>query len=180
MQQRHISLAAAAAFAAVFVLAGCGSSESSTASLSPNAKWAESFCSAVTTWTSALKSAGATLQTGNLTTDSVQAARSSAQEATDAFTSTLKSLGRPPTQAAGTTNSALGQLASQLRAGLSSIQSAIANSPPLAAVSVVTNSLLNMKKQITTAVTQLQNGNGTGPMAAAFKEAPACKSVPGV
>src|SRR5881227_1333429 len=137
MPQRHISLAAAAALAAVFVVAGCGSTTSSTSSLSPNAKWADSVCSALTTWGSSMKAAGATLQDGNLTADSVQAATSSVQSATTTLTTTLKGIGKPPTQAGDTTDSALGQLGSQLRAGIGSIQSAITNSPPLAAVATV-------------------------------------------
>lgn len=127
-----------------------------------------------------MKAVGATLQDGNLTTDSVQAAKSSAQTATNKLVSTLDGIGKPPTQAADTTDSALGQLASQLRAGLNSIQTAITSSPPLAAIATVSNTLLNMKTQISTTVTQLQNGNGQGPLTNAFKEAPSCKSVPGV
>lgn len=166
--------------AAALLAAGCGSTSNSTSSsMSPTEKWADGVCSAVTTYTDSLKAVGATLQTGNLTVDSVDAARKSAQGATDTLKSTLQGLGKPPVQASDTTQHAVAQLSSQLKAGVASMQSAVAGSPPLAAVSVVANSLANMKTQIKTFFTTVKAEGSESELVTAFQQTPSCRSIQG-
>ena len=91
-------LALTAALAACALLAaGCGSSDNSDTT--PTTEWANGLCTSITTWKTEITSIVDSLKGGNLSQDSLAAAVDDADEATRNFTSSLKSLGRPDTEA---------------------------------------------------------------------------------
>ena len=59
------------ALAAVLV-AGCGGSGGSSSSSPSATEWANSLCSAITTWSTSVQASAQTLQGGNLSADSLK------------------------------------------------------------------------------------------------------------
>ena len=52
---------------AVLLVAGCGGGSSSSSSSSPSTKdWADNLCSAISTWSTSVQTAGQSLKGGNL------------------------------------------------------------------------------------------------------------------
>ena len=91
----HTVVRSLALAAVVLAAAGCGSSKSS--STSSTETWANSLCSAVTTYDTALKTAGSSLKSSGISQSSLQTAVGDVNDATDAFISSLKGLGKPGT-----------------------------------------------------------------------------------
>ena len=94
---KRLALAAAVA-ACALLAAGCGSSDDAS-DTTPTTEWADGLCSSITTWQSSITTIIDTLKGGSLTQDSLTAAVDDAEEATRNFTTSLKGLGRPDTEA---------------------------------------------------------------------------------
>lgn len=160
----------------VVVAAGCGKSKPKTAT-----DWANSVCSAVSTWKSSLADATGSLQGGNVTKDSLQSAADDAKSATSKLTKDLKSLGKPPTESGAQAQQTVQTLSNQINTGMTTIQNAISSvtsvSNALNAVSIVTSQITTLKNDITTAYNSLVKLNPGGELQQAFQQADNCASL---
>jgi hypothetical protein len=184
MKSRSIlKLAVVGALAALAVLFLIGAFTSDNKSEDAQSDtWAGSLCTAVTDYTSALKSAGATIESGNVTKESLQAAIDGAAAATETFASDLGTLGAPPvsdTQA----KQHLETLSNQLAAGADKIRTATADvsgaTGLVNAVSVVSSTLATAKTQVTNTVDELKALDSKGKLKDAFQNADSCAPLTG-
>src|SRR5215475_6357107 len=113
---------AALLVALALIGAGCGKSKPKTPT-----NWANGFCSALSTWKTSMTSAVDSLQSGNVTKDSVKTATDDAKNATKKLTDDLKKLGRPNTTAGAQAQQTADQLSNQLSDGVDTIQTTVKN-----------------------------------------------------
>src|SRR5215831_15739188 len=136
-----MKLGLAALLASLALLAaGCGKSKPPTA-----ADWANGVCSALSTWKTSITSAVDSLESGNVTKDSVKSAADDAKNATNKLTDDLKKLGKPNTNAGAQAQQTVDQLSNQVSDGVDTIQTAVKNisslSSGLAALPTVSSTL---------------------------------------
>ena len=165
----------------VLAAAGCGSSGSS--STSSTESWANSLCSAVTTYDTALKAAGSSLQSSGISESSLRRAVGDVNDATDTFISSLKGLGKPDTAAGAQAKDSVDALTSQLQQDASSIRTATADvstlSGALTAAVSVTATASGASTQITDTWNSLQQLDAKGELSQAFSNAQSCTSLKG-
>jgi ABC-type transporter Mla subunit MlaD len=163
-----------------FVAAGCGGSSSSSDTTSAS-DWADSVCSAITTWTASLQSAAESLKGGNISKDSVNSAADDVKSATDTFVDDLKGLGKPDTEAGAQAKDEIDSLSDELKADSQKIEDAVDSasgaSGTLSAVSVVSSTLVTMGNQLSSAFSELEKLDPKGELEDAFKQADSCKSI---
>ena len=95
-------------------------------SSSPSPKdWADSLCSAITTWSNSVKTAGQSLKSGNLSKGDLKKATSEIKAATNTFADDLKGLGKPNTDAGQQAKDAIDKLAKQVNDDVDQLQSAV-------------------------------------------------------
>ena len=92
------SVFAVSVVAVALLAAGCGSSDGSGDEATPTEEWASSVCSALTTWSEAIKEVGTTLQ-ASPTADGLEEAADQAKSATETLVDDLEAAGRPDTEA---------------------------------------------------------------------------------
>jgi hypothetical protein len=162
---------------AVALVSGCGGSGNSSSA----ADWANSLCSSITTWSGSVKSAGESLQGGNLSENSLKSATSDISSATDKLASDLKGLGKPDTEAGQQAKDAIDQLSSDVKDGVNAMQSAVQKASgvngAVTAASSITATLSTVGTQISSAASKLDQADPKGELDQAFKNAPACKSL---
>jgi hypothetical protein len=179
-----MKLALAPLVLAVVLVAGCGGGGSSSSSSSPSPKdWAQGLCSAITTWSSSVKSAGQSLQSGNLSKDSLEGATNDIKDATKKFSDDLKGLGKPNTDAGQEAKAAIDKLANQVGDDVDELQSAVDKASgsgaggAAAAASGIATSLSTMSTQVSAAASSLQQADAKGELEQGFRDAPACKDL---
>jgi hypothetical protein len=167
---------------AVLVAAGCGGDNSTSNTTSPS-EWANGVCSAITTWTDSVKSAGASLKGGNLSKTGLDSAANDVKTATDTFVSDLKSLGKPDTKAGAQAKTSIDQLSSDVDKDVQDMQSAVHSasgvSGVLTAVSSVSATLATMNNQVKSTFSELEQLDPAGELDQAFQDASACSSLNG-
>ena len=175
---RHVaqSFAAVPVLLAAVALTGCGSSEEA----SPTVTWANGLCSAITTYSTALRDAGTTVQSGGVSQSSIQDAANTVTDATKTFASAVGDLGAPETSAGEAAKQTLDNLSSQLEEDANAIKDATSGSSALSAVSAVSSTLLTAKDQVTSAIDDLTSLGAKSELQQAFADAEACDSVPGL
>lgn len=160
--------------AALVLAAGCGGGQD------PTTAWADDFCSAISTWESSLTGAANSL-TNNPSKAALQDASDEVTSATKTFSSDVKDLGKPPTDAQAGAQKLVTQLSDQIDSGVATIQAAIgsASGPGsvLSAVSTVSGTLATMGSQVTAAFADLQSLDPGGELQTAFKKADSCKDL---
>ena len=161
---------------AVVLASGCGgSSETSSAS-----DWATNFCSALTTWTSSVKSAATSLK-GDPSEDGLKSAAGDIKSASDTLVGDLNGLGKPDTKSGQDAKDAIDQLSSEVEDDVQEMQSAVDKvsgvQGVLAATSSVSATLSKMGDQINSAASKLDSADPGGELKQAFQKAPACKSL---
>jgi hypothetical protein len=168
---------------AAVLAAGCGGGSSSSSSSPSPEDWANGLCTAITTWSESVKSAGQSLQSGNLSEGDLKDTTSKIKSATSEFADDLKSLGKPDTDAGQEAKDAIDQLSTEIKDDVSTMQSAVndasgsgAKGAASAAGSIAT-SLSTMSTQIASAASKLQQADAKGDLEQGFKDAPACKSL---
>jgi hypothetical protein len=154
-----------------------GSSESSQAEMSPTETWADGVCSALSTYKTTLKETGATLKSGAVSSEGFEAMTQSMKDATQTLRDDLGALQPPQTNAVKTVRTTLQNLSASLQENAQTIQEANTDSL-LAAVSVVSTTLLDAQDQVSAAVEQLKVVNARGELEIAFSQAPACSAFP--
>jgi phage-related protein len=172
--------------AAVFVAAGCGgggsSGTSATVTGAPSGAqaWANSVCQAVTSWNSAITSAGASLR-DNPTEEGLKSAADQIRSATKTLSDDLKGLGAPDTESGQEAKAATDELATELDQGLNKITSAVDEasgvSGALTAVSTVSSTLVTMGDQVSSTVQRLEQIDAQGELGDAFARSAACNGL---
>jgi phage-related protein len=166
--------------AAAVLAAGCGSSSSTSSSLSPG-DWANGLCSALTTWSTSVKSATGPLKGGNVSESSLKSAAGDINDASDTLVSDLKGLGKPNTAGGQQAKDAIDQLSSEVKTDVGKMQSAVDNasglSGAMAAATSVSTTLSTMGNQINSTASKLDQADAKGELQKAFKDAPACSDL---
>ena len=161
----------------LLVAAGCGGSSSKESSAE---EWAGGLCSALTTWTSSVKSSANSLK-GNPSEDGLKSATGDIKSASDTLVSDLKDLGKPDTKAGQDAKDAVDQLSSEVEDDVQEMQSAVDNvsgvQGVLTASSSVSATLSKMGNQINSAASKLESADPGGELKQAFQNAPACKDL---
>jgi ABC-type glycerol-3-phosphate transport system substrate-binding protein len=164
--------------------AGCGgkssSSQSTSAASTSAADWANGLCSAVSTWSTSVKTTTTSLK-GNVTEDSLKSASADVTKATDEFVHDLKGLGTPDTESGKKAKETLDTLAGQLKTNVQTIDKAVnevsGTSGALQAVSTVSSTLVTVGDQVTTAFTSIQQLDTKGELDKAFRNSEECKAL---
>jgi hypothetical protein len=181
----HISLrtaGAAAAVALAVAAAGCGGSSSSskttTSSTSALESWANSLCSAVTTYKSSLATISAQLKAEDISRPALQVAVLNARTATSQFATTVGHLGSPPTPNATEAKKILTGLQADLKQDANQVKSLSSGNPTLkTATSTITTALNAAGDQTSQAVDQLRQLDPKETWGQAFDNASACNSL---
>jgi hypothetical protein len=173
-------LAFVSVLAAVLLAAGCGKS-STTTSTTSTTDWANSLCTAITTWKASVTSAVDSVKSGNISKSSLQTAAKQVETSTQTFADTVKGLGKPDTQAGDQAKKSLDQLSTQIDDGLKQIDDAVSGATSvsgiISAAPVVLNTLKSMGSDVTTTYNQLQSLDASGELTDAFNQASACKTL---
>lgn len=180
-----MKLALAPLALAVVLVAGCGGSSSSSSS-SPSPKdWADNLCSAITTWSTSVQSAGQSLKNGSLSEGDLKKTTTEIKDATSKFSSDLKGLGKPNTDAGQQAKDAIDKLSTDIKDDVEQLQSSVnkavgsGTSGAVTAASGIATTLSTMSTQIASAASKLQQADAKGELQQGFKDAPACKKLSG-
>ena len=161
---------------AVVLASGCGGS-SNTSSASD---WADNFCSALTTWTSSVKSAANSVK-GNPSEDGLKSAADDIKSASDTLVGDLKDLGKPDTKAGQDAKDAVDQLSGEVEDDAQEMQNAVDKASGaqgvVIAASSVSATLSKMGDQINSAASKLDDVDPGGELKQAFQDSSACKSL---
>ncbi len=159
--------------------AGCGSSDDAS-DTTPTTEWADGLCSSITTWQSEITTIIDSLKGGNLTQDSLTAAVDDAEEATRNFTTSLKGLGRPDTDAGQQAQDSVNELTTQIDDDMTKIQDAVSNASGvagvLAAVPTITSTIQSAGNQVADTISGFEELDAKGELESAFKDADSCKT----
>jgi gas vesicle protein len=170
---------------AVVLAAGCGGGGGSSSS-SPSAEdWAQDLCTAITNWSDSVKTAGQSLQGGNLSEGDIKDTTDKIKSATNTLSSDLKGLGKPDTDAGQEAKDAIDQLSGEVKDDVDEMQSAVDKaagsgaSGAVKAASSIAATLSKMGAQVGSAASKLQAADAKGELEQGFRDAPACKSLTG-
>jgi hypothetical protein len=176
IQSAAVTRPALALVLAVVALAvsGCGKkSQPPTAT-----DWANSVCTAITTWTGALSSTADSLKSGNLDKASLQDAAKQVKDATSTFADDLRTAGKPNTQSGRQAQQALDDLSGQIDSSMKTIQDSVDGASgvtgALTAISAVSSTLVTMGNEVRSTYQQLSKLDASGELQDAFKQADAC------
>ena len=162
------------------VAAGCGSSDDSS-DTTPTTEWADGLCSSITTWRSEITTIVNSLRGGNLTQDSLTAAVDDAEEATRNFTTELKGLGRPDTDAGQEAQDSVNELTTQIDEDMTKIQDAVSNASGvagvIAAVPTITSTIQSAGNQVADTISGFEELDAKGELESAFKDADSCEDM---
>ena len=179
-----MKLALAPLALAVVLVAGCGGGGSSSSSSSPSPQdWANGLCSAITTWSNSVKTAGESLKSGSLTEADLKNSTSEIKSATNQFAEDLKGLGKPNTDAGQQAKDAIDKLSTEINDDVDTLSSAVDDAAgngtkgAVTAASSIATSLSTMSTQIAAAASKLQQADAKGEIEQGFRDAPACKKL---
>jgi phage-related protein len=162
---------------AVVLVSGCGGSSDTTSATD----WANNLCSAITTWSGSIKSAGQSLQGGNVSENTLKSATGDIKSATSKLANDLKGLGKPDTEAGQKAKDAMDELSNGINDDVDAMQSAVDKASgvngAVTAASSVTGTLSTMGTQINSAASKLEQADPKGELEQAFKDAPSCKNL---
>jgi hypothetical protein len=177
---KRLAFAAAVAVVAL-IAAGCGSSDDSSSDTTPTTEWADDLCSSITTWKSSITAIIDSLKAGNLSQDSLTSAVDDAEEATRTFTTELKSLGRPDTEAGQQAQASVDELTNQIEDDMTKIQDTVSNASGvagvLAAVPTITTTIQAAGSQVADTIASFEDLDAKGELEAAFKDADSCTTL---
>jgi phage-related protein len=163
---------------AVLTTVGCGGGSSSSGSSAD--EWASGFCSALTTWTASVKSAGTSLQ-GNASESGLKSAAGDIKNASDTLVDDLKGLGKPDTKTGEEARDAVDQLSKEVEQDVQEMQSAVDKvsgvQGALTAATSVAATLSKMGTQIGSAASKLDAADPDGELRQAFRDSSACKKL---
>jgi len=164
-----------------FFGAGCGGDESSA---SPTLEWADGFCTAVTSWTTALEEVtGEFSDPSSLSQEGLEAAASDVGAATRQLVDDLRSLGAPETESGEETQQALDDLAMTLEDDLTEIEDAAEGVSGLtdlpSAITSITTAFASMGTAFASTLQTIESGDAKGELEDAFEQADSCDEIAG-
>lgn len=167
---------------AALAAAGCGGGSSNGGSSNdPSAdEWASGLCTALSTWTTSVKSAGSSLRT-NVTEASLRSAAGDISSASDRLVIDLKGLGRPDTKSGQQAKAAIDKLSTEVTQDVKVMRKATAGASgaqgSVAAATSVAATLSKMGTQIGSAASKADDANAGGELDKAFRKSSACKKL---
>ena len=174
---RSLAVLGVLAIVVGLVTAGCGSKKQPTST----ADWANGVCSAISTWTTSVKSSANTLKSGNLSKTSLQSAADATKSATETLRSDLNSLGEPGTQAGQQAKSLTDELRANLKSGIDTITTAVNGASGVSGVvsagATVVTTVATMADQVTSTVSSLKQLGGE--VQTAFQQSSECQQISG-
>jgi conjugal transfer/entry exclusion protein len=166
--------------AAVVLAAGCGGGGSSSDTM-PAQDWANSLCGSVDTWAKSIRSAASSLQSGNVSKESLQSTATNVKDATNTLADDLKGLKKPDIQAADKAQQQINTLSSKYKSEIQSLQNDLKNASGatgvVTAVRKTTQTLVTLGSQLQSTFGELQKLDAKGELNKAFRDAPNCKKL---
>jgi hypothetical protein len=181
---RRRLLVVASAALVVLTAAACGSSDKGDSSqASESAAWADGLCGALSTWKSSVASAGATVKNvDGLSKAKLEQAAGTVSDANAQLAVDVKSLGKPPKDAAPKAEAAVQDLSKKLRASADQIRSETKGvssaRDAVEAVSITSTALLSMADDVSATVDTLRSLDAAEGWKQAFADSKACRSLP--
>jgi len=178
------ALVAIASLAVLAVLAaGCGGGGGGGGSSNTESAqdWADGVCSAINTWTDSLKSAGQSLQGGNLSENSLTQAANDLKDATAQLKDDLNGLGKPDLSSGDKAKESVDSLSSEISDDVDKINGAIKDAKNggslVSSLSTVTSTISTMGTQVQSTFKDLENLDPKGELKSAFNNASSCKTL---
>jgi hypothetical protein len=163
---------------ALLLAAGCGGSDDETSGADD---WANSVCSAVTTWTTSVTAAAQSLQGGNLSENSLESAVDDVTEATKTLADDVEDAGKPDTADGQEAQDLVEQLADDLDEAVQTIGDAVddvsGGTGLLTAISQISGTLATMSSQVGGLIDELEQLDPAGELENAFANADECSSL---
>jgi uncharacterized phage infection (PIP) family protein YhgE len=174
-------LLASGTAALALVAAGCGGDESSS---SPTEEWANSFCTAITTWKDSLTSVTEQFSSpSSLTSEALTDAANDAKSSTDTFVDELRALGPPETESGEAVKSSIDELSNTVESEVAKIESAAEGVSGLAdlpsAITSITTSISAMSSALSSTVQTAESADTSGELRTALEDTPACADISG-
>ena len=161
--------------------AGCGGSSGGSSDTTSASDWADGVCSAINTWTDSLKSAGQSLQGGNLSKNSLEQAGTDVKDATAQLKDDLSGLGKPDTDSGDKAKDSVDQLSSEISDDVDKIDGAIKDVQNggniVGSLTTVTSTLSTMSTQVQSTFNDLKNLDPKGELESAFQNSSSCQSL---
>ena len=163
------------------VAAGCGGGNKPSTT-SATVEWANGFCTAITSWTDALKTAGDALGTSP-SKEGLEQAADDVRTATEKLVDDLRALGAPETESGEETRQAIDELATTLEGDLSEIEDAAAGVSGLidlpGAITTIGSALSSMGTAFSSTIQTIEDADAKGELEDAFDQADACGEITG-
>jgi hypothetical protein len=155
--------AAVLVVALLAVVSGCGSNDettTTTAAAAVTAEWADGLCASLVAWRSSIKSATASVKSGDVSGTSLQETADSISTANDDLVSDLEGLGTPPTPGADEAKATTDEFVNEAQSESEEITDAATNVSSVSdlpgAVADITASLATISKDLASTVTKLK------------------------
>jgi hypothetical protein len=182
VSKSRLAALAVAVAAVALMAAGCGGGGKSSSSGTVSTEdWANSVCSAITTWTGSVRKTGDDLRSGNVTQDSLKSAVNDFESSTKQLADDLKGLGKPDTSAGDKAQASVDKLATEIQKDADEIKGEIKGASGLSGLQkALTNvgvTLQQMGAQVTTTFSELGSLDAKGELESAFKNADKCSSL---
>ena len=194
MEKPTLTFALAACFASFALFAaGCGGDDESSSQTTTEAsseapaeastdEWADSFCSALTTWKSDLEEAAEPLtDLSSLSEESLRQAADEARKATETLSDSLSGLGRPDISSGEQVRSFVQNLATDVENSANEIETAVEGVASVAdipsAIDTITTTVTEMGTEIDRAVQTLEDADPSGELVTAFADADSCAEL---
>lgn len=160
------------------VSAGCGGDDEPEASTA--AEWAESFCTAITSWTDELQEIQESA-TSSLSAESIEQAAEDVETATDEFVEEVRALGGPDTESGQEIEDAVQEFTDTAEAEKEEVLEAVDDvsdaSDVAGALSVVGSSLQSMATALQSMFDAFEDADVGGELETAFEDTPACTEL---
>lgn len=179
MRARLLQVSVVAALA--LVAAGCGGGDEPS-STSTTAEWADSFCTAVTTWTDELQRIRDELgDPTSVSIDSLQHAANEAEAATDSFVQDVRDLGTLETESGEAVEDSIQTLADTVETENADLKTAVEDASGIsgiaAVVTAIGTSLTAMGTAFEQALTAIQNADVDGELETALEQTDSCDEL---
>jgi hypothetical protein len=162
------------------VAAGCGGDDEPTAT--PVDEWADSFCSAVSTWTDELQQIrGRFDDLSSLDRDSLEEAADDASAATDDLVNDLQDLGQPETESGQEIEQSIETMSDTLEAEKADAEQAVEGVEDITdipgAITTIGAALTSMGNALQQSFDALENADVGGEIKTALDESEACEGI---
>ncbi|HSG12906.1 MAG TPA: hypothetical protein VLA22_03470 [Gaiellaceae bacterium] len=165
--------------------AGCGGGDDAetTTEATPASEWADGFCTAVSTWQSAIEDiSGRFTSLSSLSRENLQAAADDANSATDELIEEIRALGAPDTQSGEEIEASIDDLGSTLETELDSIQATLDETSGITelpgALKDVSSSITAMTTAFSDTYSTIRDAGAEDELRDALESSSACDDIP--